>query len=83
MVILYKDPSGETIELMIFSTSAQEHAEAERIGSEMETLQKQIKELESHLEQSTLVNTFNTIYGEDDYELLLYTFFRTAIDVNM
>ena len=72
MVLLYKDPSGETIELMIFSLSAQEYAEAERIGSEMETLQKQIKELESHLEQSTLVITFNTIYGEDDYELLLY-----------
>ena len=61
MVLLYKDPSGETIELMIFSISAQEHAEAERMCSEVETLQKQIKELESHLEQSTLVITFNTI----------------------
>ena len=61
MVLLYKDPSGETIELMIFSISALEHAEAERIGSEMEALQKQIKDLESHLKHNTLVNTFNTI----------------------
>ena len=59
MVHLYKDPTGERV----FSSIALEtqYAEAECIGSEMEALQKQIKDLESNLKHNTLVNTFNTI----------------------